>query len=275
MKTTIGKVYDDNCYAHFKLKDGNRDIRLSAVKKISNSMRNNGWLGSPISVNKSMEILDGQHRWMAAKRAGIPVRYIIVDDMDVEQIREINSAQTKWKQSDIIKSKADTGDVNYRYVLQLLKAYTGKKKVLVTNIVVAAILHNYEASSLHSLGNDFKFSENEYEQCCETLDYISKCVTAYMEGSLSKTKGRIDYFAKAVLFMIDHGADRDRLLAKISKRATKFQAVGNTYDALIQLEGIYNWKVSPDETVLFKSSYDQYKLQQRANAQKKKETNVK
>lgn len=51
----------------FKLMMNNRPVNQSRVKKIYQSMMNEGLLVIPILVNKKMEIIDGQHRYQAGE----------------------------------------------------------------------------------------------------------------------------------------------------------------------------------------------------------------
>ena len=63
----IGIVYYTKDLSIFKIIDGNRIPNLSHIRRISGSIKQNGVLMNPIIVNKSFEVIDGQHRLAAAK----------------------------------------------------------------------------------------------------------------------------------------------------------------------------------------------------------------
>ena len=52
----------------FKILDGNRNINLGHVERLVKSIEENGFLKMPIIVNDNFDVIDGQHRLMAAKK---------------------------------------------------------------------------------------------------------------------------------------------------------------------------------------------------------------
>ena len=50
----------------FKILEGNRNINLGHVERLVKSIQENGFLKMPIIVNDDFEVIDGQHRLMAA-----------------------------------------------------------------------------------------------------------------------------------------------------------------------------------------------------------------
>jgi hypothetical protein len=108
----------------FKKAEGNRDIDPANLKKIVNSIKINNMLElRPLTVNKNMEVLDGQHRLEAAKVLGLPVYYEINVDATPEDMILLNTAQKGWSMDDYVKFYASRGDENYIRVLDLAKKY--------------------------------------------------------------------------------------------------------------------------------------------------------
>ena len=71
------KIYITKDYSIFKKLTGNRSTELERITKICDSIREVGYITSPILVNENMEVIDGQGRLEAFKELGIPVEYII------------------------------------------------------------------------------------------------------------------------------------------------------------------------------------------------------
>lgn len=103
-------------YEIFKTLTGNRDIDLPNVRSLVKSIRENGYIGTPILVSQNFEVLDGQHRLEALKQLGLPVPYEI-REMDLSQVQALNSASRKWSQIDYIRSYASMGFEEYILLL--------------------------------------------------------------------------------------------------------------------------------------------------------------
>jgi hypothetical protein len=90
-------------YSKFKINESNRIVNRRHVNDLKNKISNKNLLHSnPITVNSDWEILDGQHRFQAAKELGLPVYYIVDDYMDIEDIAVINSTSKGWKLDDYL-----------------------------------------------------------------------------------------------------------------------------------------------------------------------------
>ena len=97
--TTIHKTTD---YDKFNLKFGNRPIDNAHVKKIMRSMTEE-FINVPIAVNKRYEIVDGQHRFTAAKALGLPIFYRFATE-NLLSIRRMNQNTKNWTINDFLAS---------------------------------------------------------------------------------------------------------------------------------------------------------------------------
>ncbi len=117
-------------YEIFKTLAGNRDIDLPNVRSLVKSIRENGYIGTPILVSKNFEVLDGQHRLEALKQLGLPVPYEI-REMNLTQVQALNNASRKWAIIDYIKSYASMGHEEYILLLN----YIDKLGIPITYLV--------------------------------------------------------------------------------------------------------------------------------------------
>lgn len=102
-------------YKKFKTMKGNRMINPGHVRKLKESFEKNGIIaGKPILVNKKMEIVDGQHRFLALKELEMEIQYEILDGDGIEQAIVLNTNQSNWKMSDYVQSFAQQGIDCYR-----------------------------------------------------------------------------------------------------------------------------------------------------------------
>jgi hypothetical protein len=95
-------------YSRFKLMLGNRRIDQGNLARLIKSFKEN-YLFSPILVNQKMEIVDGQHRYFAAKSLGLPINYMQVKGYGIEQVQVLNTNSSNWDSKDYLQMYVDRG----------------------------------------------------------------------------------------------------------------------------------------------------------------------
>ena len=242
-------------YNMFKFKDGNRDLNYINVNKMEESLKKHGWV-TPIVVDNNYYIIDGQHRFQAAKNLGMPIAFIrMSNDFNVEAIRDINNAQEKWNTWDYVKSQADLGNVHFQYVQSLREKFAEVGvKVLEAVINVVTRYKNYlKYYALHP--ETFQFNEYDYDAVCNSLDYICKVIKTINEAKSTRiSTGYKRHIARAILFMTTHGVKENELLKKVEKYGNRYKYPGSMLDALENLDEIYNMR-RRGEIVSFTSMY--------------------
>ena len=116
----VNRVYKTSNLSIFKQIDGNRVPNLQHVKRLADSIRVYGMKCNPILVNERMEVIDGQHRLMAAKEAESFVYYIIVDGYSLNEVHTLNLNQKNWTKKDFMEGYANMGIESY---IKLKKFY--------------------------------------------------------------------------------------------------------------------------------------------------------
>lgn len=267
----VGKLYEispQEARKKLRSKDGNRKVDESNVRKIMRSMQIDGWIGDPVTLSKDYYVISGQHRVEAACRVGINIKYIFSDtDVTVEQIQRQANAMKKWSAIDYARSFADIGNENYRQFCELHKEFVVVGKVLTTNTILAVMTRNYEATDSSIKSGQLSVDLKSYSEFRQTLYSIQECVRPIRESQV-KT-GRIDYICKAILFMMDHNVDIEKLARKIADKPMSVRSVANVEQALEILEDLYNKNLKGDNKRYFMSDYKQYRVM-RVAAKKKK-----
>lgn len=273
----VESVYESSDYRKFKLIIGNREVRPEMVRKIVRSMNEHGWVGSPITVDENFKIIDGQHRYEAAKIAGIPVKYMVEHkDIDIKTIQEMNMTQSKWRGIDYMRSRADMGDINFINYMALYKRFVeDKEKGLSSNIVYACVTGKYAPSSLISAGCSLELDIDKMNKCADKLEIIANCIGILKKTKMKSAYGRIDYVALAISFMLDNGADKNRLYNVLDKYGYTLKPSATVKFALEQLEGIYNNRLGHkiyfmDKFKKFEDEKASEKMRKKAEKQKRK-----
>lgn len=123
-------VFQTDDYKSFNLVKGNRTLDMNKIKKILADIERGTNLLKycPILVverNKKLEIIDGQHRFMVAKKIKHAVHYIMAEEMSLYDIARMNSNTEKWKSKDFINCYCELGNQNYLRLDEFLKTYNG------------------------------------------------------------------------------------------------------------------------------------------------------
>lgn len=117
-----------NDYSLFKIVVSNREVDKRHVKKLSESIRRRNLMFiKPILVNDKMQVIDGQHRLEACKQINEPVYYLVVPELNKDDIAILNTAQKNWTMLDFINFYAIEGVPAYREVSKLINRFNELK----------------------------------------------------------------------------------------------------------------------------------------------------
>lgn len=106
------QVQTTSDYSKFKTLFGNRKPNALHVKRLCKSFEKN-YLFSPILINEHYQIIDGQHRFLAAKELGLPINYIVVNGYGLNEVQVLNTNSSNWDKYDYLKAYCDLGVIPY------------------------------------------------------------------------------------------------------------------------------------------------------------------
>ena len=121
----VNQVMVTSDYSKFSVTPENRGVVQSHVGNLARSMAKHGWIdGFPMIVSRirgKLQIRDGQNRFWAAQRLGIPVKYLICEKgQDKIPIAELNGDHKNWTTADFCKSYANQGDRDYEILINFV-----------------------------------------------------------------------------------------------------------------------------------------------------------
>lgn len=242
MGNKINAVYRTKDYRQFKRLEGNRAVPQSRINKIKQSIQNVGYVQSPIVVNDKMEIIDGQGRVEALKSLELPVDYIVVNGIGINECRAMNINQSNWIVMDFVESYAEEGNDSYIFFQNLMKAYGKLGIVAVNNAVTGLASTNNEAIKC----GKFVCTLQDYERAVKILDYEKRFI-----GIVKKMTGRADYIYIAIGFCYESECiDNDRLFEKLGEKYDRFHAPANVEQALDEISKIYNERLRGEKVFL-------------------------
>ena len=126
MGNEIKKTSD---YSIFKFMEDNRKINENHAKCLEYAIKYQNDLHlHPIIVNSDMEVIDGQHRLMAAKNLSVPIFYLVDDNYNKLKMIVFNTTQKRWTIEDYLNFWVVNGSQDYI----LVREFCEKAKVGLT-----------------------------------------------------------------------------------------------------------------------------------------------
>ncbi len=223
-------------YDIFIFRNDNREkIDQAHVIKLINSIKCKNMLDiSPIIVNSKMEVIDGQHRLLAAKSLGVDIYYQKEKKIDPRDIIRLNISKP-WSMADYLNFYCNHQFDEYIKLKRFMEKH-GLSLQLALNIAIGS---GHFVHDVFRLG-EFKFEEEaldtELEICWDTISYIKK-----MNGYSPYTRSA--RFWKALLKLVRHGGfNPDKWRQNIQKMVDHFTTKARSKDYMVLVSKIYNYR---------------------------------
>jgi len=240
-------VYTTKEYGQFKKLLGNRDVTPKRINKIIKSINAVGYVTNPIIVNKKMEIIDGQGRFEALKELGLPIQYIVVDNVGIEACLNMNIYQEKWKLLDYVNSYKERGNENYRKLQLLLDTYP----LFSLQVVGTALYNNGKIPGENIKNGSLVITEEDYNRAVESLNYICPLIQY-----AKRTNGKLEPFFQAVIYCSRmKNVDRERLIQKLQENIGIMNNWGDIATAIQSIEEVYNKGLGQKNIVFMYTEY--------------------
>lgn len=127
------QIFQTSDYDQFKFLEYNRVAKEPHIKRLCASILNHNDLPMwPICVTSKMEVVDGQHRLLAAKRLQVPIYYVIDDDYSPIKMVTRNTTQMKWTGDDYLNYYSHQGYTDYVKLAELKKDVSWPLQCLLT-----------------------------------------------------------------------------------------------------------------------------------------------
>ena len=117
-----GKIFRTFDYSVFKFLPENRELIDLQKNKIKSLMQLDDDLHlHPIIVNENMEIVDGQHRFEAAKALDREIFYVIDDNYNSHKLISINTSQRTWSTANYLRYWCQHSGEDYLKLARFMK----------------------------------------------------------------------------------------------------------------------------------------------------------
>lgn len=238
------KVYQSKEFRRFAKVTGNRRIVSGKLKKMITAIEagQNYLADFPIlttlSKDGKLNILDGQHRFEAAKATKNPVYYLVRQELQLDKIAQVNSMQEKWKSADFIACYIERGNQHYRELQDFQDTYSfplGTALTLLYYGVTGSPTVN-ASGAREELKHIFQCGEFKVKHMKQAKDIAEAC-RRFKASPYWNTRG----FIVAIMKVLSADLiELDELVAKFDKDPSQLTVHGNYKDYLVNLEVIFN-----------------------------------
>lgn len=239
----IPKIQSTTDYSKFQIFDENRLTTEPHIQKfVDDPSFPKKFPFSPIVVDKEYNIIDGQHRFQAAKKMNIPIYFIVDDTACLKDISTRNSQVKKWSGRDFVAFYAKIGKKPYILIKELMEKYGVRLSQLRSSI--GKIVGQSHMRECFMNGNlDFDLNDQ-----FNLENYFSKVLTVYNRLRLQRPdKAHMVFISDSYMgALADLYINESNLLDRYLNKAPVapyelFVYVGNEEDAKKQIGKIARW----------------------------------
>ena len=232
----VGEIFETKDYSIFKFREDNRIVSQNHVRKLSQRMKENGWLStSVVTINGSGEVIDGQHRIKGAIIAGVPVRYKCVRGAGSDEMTSMNTLQRNWSPFDHLNKFVKKGNPNYITFQKFTEEFPMFKytecAMLLQNSVTSIKRDNFDS------GNYVVRNEKKGRLWGQHLLELKPYFEKYYNKSIF-VRGFIKIISNKKEFVFEE------FLHKVKLRPNMLVPCGTTEQYIEMIENIYNYKRS-------------------------------
>ncbi len=194
----------------------------------------------PVVVNADLIILDGQHRFAAAKRLQMPIYFRKAHSLTMDSIVDVQ-LNAGWKTTDYIHAFVQQKKQDYI----VLHRFVSRYKFSVT--VAAKLLAGNTRGGLKEFGfyeGDFKVkNETEAHEQAKTINTL---------GELALNLHRDKTFCTAIIKIMRHpDYEHKRMVEQLEKYASLVRRQVKEDDYIKNLEEVYNYRLFQKNKVRF------------------------
>lgn len=224
-------IHETKNYSNFKHLEFNREIDDKNLKKIKESIRENGQK-QPIAVTSDGYIYDGQHRFMALRSLGLPVWYYVNHNAKPQDLLIVNQVRKGHTIRNFVWYFAHNGNLDCKRLLELQDIW--EEKGFPEGVIYLAF--NASSKTHQSLirNNEYVVDEKFGTRFLNTLLLLKS------KGGLKEATGA--KFARALKSIIksNKSFSTEDLITKMER--VKLHMYNNEADLRQEIVDVYNYK---------------------------------
>ena len=232
--TKINNILMTKDYSRFSFLKENRQIRPSHVRNLSKSLSDKQ-IGIPIVVDSNYKIYEGQHRFEACKKLGLPVYFMIIEDLDIKDVQKLNENMAKWSPNDYLNCYLSQGYSSY------VKYDNFREKYGFTHNETLTLLYDGKNPLYTGASSDFRNGILKIKNLRQSCMWAEKILQT--QQYFEHCKKRFFVFAMVVCFN-NKEYSHEIFVKKLSTQSSRMNKQVSVADYLKNIELIYNYRNS-------------------------------
>lgn len=234
-------------YTKFHFMLGQRPLDMRRVQKIEASMKDRGFVqSSHITVDKDFNITDGQHRFQAARNAGLPIYYVVDDAVHISDVQQMGELAKAWHLGDYLYSFASQGNSHYVELKQLINAHN-------ISIGMGLIMLKTSFRSGGNVGPGVDFRSGNFKLLSDDKEFfvlMAHRIKDFINVAPAYKSDKLFILALRVISLNPH-YDHQVMIGKMEYLSTRFVKCASRNEYVKLLQEIYNYKTRPENKVDF------------------------
>ena len=235
------EVLETSSYENFKCDAKNRPVSEEKIHFFMKQFKQGKFFMKefPVIVDANMIILDGQHRFEAVKRLGIPLYFRFTDTLSIDNVVDVQ-INAGWKSGDYLHAFIKQGNQNYIILHRFVERYK-----INTSVAIALLTGNKTGLKMSGF-YEGTFRVKDETSAHEQAKEINKV------GEMANGLHKDVKFCMALITMMAHPEyEEKRLVDQIEKYASLMKRQ-MTHDAYMRnLEEVYNYRLYNKNKVRF------------------------
>ena len=249
MKTAQNTLRETSTYSCFVYNTEQRPVDVKHVRDLMESMETFGFLPSkPVQTyqeGKKFVIIDGHHRFVAAKNLGIPVIYIAEPRSHADSMAKVNGLQKTWQLKNYLAQYVKRGLPAYLELADYNKLGFSIQQAAKMLAGLSAAGYGGGKVSVAIKDGTFKVIKRD------KIEVIAKFLRE--NGSMNKAFPTTNFITAFELCLRADGFDPDQLTRKLSLNPKTITRTATVDQMLDQLEEVYNYHQQIKTPLAFKA----------------------
>lgn len=224
-------VHSSREYKKFRIVEQNRAIDYDHVAHLYDAIEAKNLLSvNPILVTPDYEVIDGQHRLKAAEALGVPIYYIISQEVTVKDVASTNALTKHWSLQD--------------YMSWYFKEKRPQYVLLQEFMITYPFLTLNSAMSLCYYGDSSELSRTfkTGRYVCNDLPFAHRVAKALLDFGVYYPFYKERIFVSTVANLMGNSDyDHRRMMSKLERLSTKLVKCPDMESYFERINEIYNY----------------------------------
>jgi hypothetical protein len=231
----------------FNLHNVNREVKAPKVRRLKNLMNADGVKLVPIIVNKNFDVIDGQHRLVAARETGNGIYYLVDNSIPTsskgifDAARKFNQSMNEWSKKDYIHGFCVQGLEDYK----TLDEFTKEFPMFSLTECIMLLQNSGTRHVAKDVFSDGRFKVVNLNIARKWANHLLQ-LKPYFEFGYNKS-----LFVRAFIDILSSRPEFDfeSFLHKVQLRPGSIYLCGDKVSYRIMIENIYNYKRANDKKI--------------------------